>query len=114
MKNSKTQMLEMIQRPSNGTQKKYLIELKSCGNPDHGQDPDKIVSPSRLIDFDIIEEARKIQGDYITEYNLGGGNYCGGNITHKGKIIARMSYNGRVWGSTTGEYSRDDKELKEL
>jgi hypothetical protein len=94
--------------------KTYLIELKSCGNPDFGQDPDREMSPCMLIDFKTIEEAQNIQSDYLGEYDLGGGNWCGGNITHMGKIVARMSFNGRVWESTTGVYSSDDKELKEL
>jgi hypothetical protein len=104
----------MIKRSINSKSKRYLIELKSCGNPDFGQDPYRRMSPSMMIDFKTIEEAQIIQSDYIQEYELGGGNWCGGNITHMGKIVARMSYNSRVWESSTGIYSSDDKELKEL
>ncbi len=91
--------------------KKFTIELKSCGNPDFGQNPDEAISPPQTVPFDTIEEAKIVQSDYISEYQLGGGNWCGGNIYKDKRIIAYMSYNGRIWGSSTGIYDPNNKEI---
>ena len=34
---------------------------------------------------------------YIEQYDLGGGNWSGGQMFEAGRQVARVSYNGRVW-----------------
>lgn len=34
---------------------------------------------------------------YISRNNLGGGNWAGGDLRLDGKLIGRISYNGRAW-----------------
>ena len=35
--------------------------------------------------------------DISGQYDLGGGNWNGGQICEEGRPLARVSYNGRVW-----------------
>lgn len=72
--------------------------LSSVGNPDHGQNPNRSISPKQTIEITAIKDAPKICRDYIEENCLGGGNWTGGQIVHSTKgEVARVSYNGRVW-----------------
>ena len=34
---------------------------------------------------------------YIAHYELGGGNWLGGEVKKDGKLFAKISYNGRAW-----------------
>lgn len=50
------------------------------------------------VEIGSFAEASKVCREFIKEYELGGGNWTGGTvISDKGEIIARVSYNGRVW-----------------
>ncbi len=84
----------------------FTIVLKSRGNPDHGQDPDEAVSPQERVKVKSFAAAALVARDYITDYDLGGGNWTGGQVFKGKKQVARVSYNGRVW-TTDGE-----KEIK--
>ena len=44
-----------------------------------------------------LAEARERVQTFITENNLGGGNWSGGHVRQDGRFIARISYNGRLW-----------------
>ena len=35
--------------------------------------------------------------EFIDEHDLGGGNWSGGEVYEEGTLVARVSYNGRVW-----------------
>lgn len=72
------------------------IELKSCGNPDFGQYTP--LSPTNIVKIKSLADAPKVCGEYIDCYDLGGGNWAGGTVRHDKTIIARVSYNGRIWG----------------
>lgn len=74
------------------------VTLTSCGNPDFGQDPNKPLSPKIALPCFTLAEASKICRDYITQHNLGGGNWSGGAVYHPTEgLVAHVSYNGRVW-----------------
>jgi len=71
--------------------------LKSCGNPDYYQDPDRPISDTMKVNVDTLKMASDICREYILEYDLGGGNWIGGQVTEDNKQIAKISYNGRIW-----------------
>ena len=90
----------------------YRVTLASCGNPDYGQDPSQplpgvpdavatIASLSRATDrvpLHVLVEASRICRQYIESNELGSGNWAGGDILNKdGQVVARVSYNGKVW-----------------
>lgn len=79
----------------------YLVKLDNVGNPDFRQDctrplPDTF---SGWAHVDSLKEASVICRKYISFFELGGGNWNGGEITRAtdGLIVGRVSYNGRVW-----------------
>lgn len=58
---------------------------------------------STEVDVASLGEASQKCMDYIEQYDLGGGNWAGGQVYENGKQIARISYNGRVWDMTGNE-----------
>lgn len=47
---------------------------------------------------DTLEEASKVCRRYIEYFNLGSGNWTGGNVVDEtGRFVARISFNGRIW-----------------
>jgi len=55
-------------------------------------DRDAISEPVKTL-----AEASKACRRYIEEHGLGGGNWTGGKIYCGRKLVARVSYNGKVW-----------------
>ena len=54
--------------------------------------------------MDTIAEAAAICRAYIEHYDLGGGNWNGGQIVNAdGVVIGRVSYNGCVWDNANNE-----------
>lgn len=79
---------------------KFSVILSSCGNVDYGQNPYEVYNGvvDRIYYADTIEELQKEVRRYIEDNGLGGGNYTGGEVKDKsGKIIGKISYNGRYW-----------------
>ena len=78
----------------------YSVTLTSAGNIDHGQNPyDQLygVSQERVYAASIEECQQRVM-EYIDEYNLGGGNWTGGDVYDDlGNVIGHISYNGRYW-----------------
>ena len=78
----------------------YSVILASCGNPDLGQDPHEPLwgAPTERIYTASIEECQQRVLDYIDEYDVGAGNWAGGEVLDgMGNIIGTISYNGRFW-----------------
>lgn len=77
------------------------VELSSCGNIDHWQNPEESMmgsEPNRMETVESFQEASKVCSEFIDKNELGGGNWTGGNIYDENEtLIARVSYNGRVW-----------------
>jgi hypothetical protein len=85
----------------------FTVVLDNRGNPDFGQDPNRRLPDTcrRVVRCKSLEEAATQCQDYITYYQLGGGNWTGGSVRQGNKKVARISYNGRVWPEVqeTGE-----------
>lgn len=78
----------------------YSVLLTSCGNPDRGQNPYEELwgVPTDRAYGASIEELQRIVRNYIEEYDLGGGNWAGGEVYDgTGNVIGHISYNGRYW-----------------
>ena len=77
----------------------YKILLASVGNPDFRQDSRRSLPgvPRRTLRVASLADASKACRAYIDHYELGSGNWLGGEVTKDGKAIAKISYNGRAW-----------------
>ena len=93
---------------------KYLVELSSAGNIDFGQDPNKPLSPYRAAVISNPAQASKVVREYIEEFDLGGGNWTGGNVYNdKGEHIAHISYNGSAWEGYARNWNSETKKIGE-
>jgi hypothetical protein len=68
------------------------------------------------LSINSIAEASSAVSAYIDEHNLLGSTFCGGQITDDfEKVIAVVSYNGRVWepkwNPCSGAWVESDKEI---
>lgn len=91
----------------------YIVHLQSRGNPDLGQDPRDPQSPGSTVGVADFVAASQACRDYIGRWAMGGGNWTGGAVssTQTGRIVARVSYNGRVWSTTEKDANGEDKLL---
>lgn len=95
--------------PSNTTTQaitgKMCVSLSNAGNIDHNQNPHSELCGTLVgtVECASFAEASKLCGMYIDEYGLGGGNWTGGQVYQNGILIARVSYNGRVWDMNNKE-----------
>ena len=84
------------------------VTLRSVGNPDFGQDPDRPLYgvPTRKQAVGSLAEASALCKSYIHTFDLGGGNWAGGKVyLPNGHQVAEVSYNGRIWEPRpTGEW----------
>lgn len=63
------------------------------------------VAPKKVAVRDLKDASRACQA-FIRQHELGGGNWTGGDVTDAhGQLVAKVSYNGRVWGP-------DKKEIR--
>lgn len=91
--------------------KKLTVKLSSCGNPDfRGQESSDILSPAQIGTIASLEAASIMCRAYIEGWDLGGGNWTGGQIFENGKQIAKVSYNGRIWDMDDNEISISKEE----
>jgi len=75
------------------------VELASCGNPDHFQDPDHPMygcESNRYVTVKTLEEASTVCRKFIENNFLGGGNWAGGRVYDRSKHIARISCTGKI------------------
>jgi len=89
------------------------VELANRGNPDHGQNPDEPVwggPEDRHVPVETFQEASNLCRQYITEHDLGMGNWTGGMIKIDGKTVAYVTYGGRVFHQSDDEPSIELKE----
>lgn len=85
--------------------KGYSLFLRAVPNRDFGPRSYEanVDVPGRWIPVDSLAGARRKTLDFIRAWDLGGGNWTGGEVASDGKIVARISYNGRIWDTTTGQ-----------
>lgn len=81
----------------------YTLKLAACGNPDYYQSEDIGVAP-KTVEVGSFIEARRAAEQYRDQNCLGGGNWKQADVLLDGKLVAKISYNGRLWGP-------DGKEL---
>ena len=75
------------------------VELASCGNPDHFQDPNRPMygcESKHHVTVKTLEEASIVCRKFIEENFLGGGNWAGGKVYENNKYIAQIYYNGKI------------------
>ena len=80
----------------------YTVTLSHARNPDvaGGYWSEPIESGKRrLLDVATLGDAAVACRAYIVRNGLGGGNWTGGKVTQKGKFVAKVSFNGRLWDS---------------
>ena len=85
----------------------YAVTLKSIGNIDHGENPYESLPgvPDKTMICVSIEDCQQCVEEYIDEYDLGAGNWDGGDVyEYLGKLIGHISYNGRYW--TLAEWNK--------
>lgn len=91
------------------TKRKLRVTLASVGNIDHGQNPAAPLygTPSSSKDVDSLLAASDACCAYIKENGLGAGNWSGGDVfDEKQKLVARVSYNGRIWHAARAKPDR--------
>lgn len=89
--------------------RELIVKLSAAGNIDRGEDPDSPLYgvPNGSKAVVSLAEASKACRQYIDEHGLGGGQWTGGDVlTKDGALVARVSYNGRIWAVTNPESSR--------
>lgn len=64
---------------------------------------------ARKVDVASVEEASKVCRAYIEHNDLGGGNWTGGDVRENGKVIGKISYNGRF--HTAAELAEWDRKF---
>lgn len=77
-----------------------VVEQSHAGNPDIGGGYHVPMDREGRHDSDVrtLRQASMLCRLYIERNQLGGGNWTGGAVRNaEGKIVARVSYNGRVW-----------------
>lgn len=93
----------------------YSLFLRAVPNLDFAPETHQatVDVPGRWILVDSIADARKKALDFIRAWDLGGGNWSGGEIARDGQVFARVSYNGRIWDTATErEIALSDGETK--
>lgn len=82
------------------TPEKLYIELRAAPNFDYDpSDPRASVRIApKLVSVRNLAEASAVAQDFIRQNALGSGNWIGGEVTDaSGRLVATVSYNGRVW-----------------
>ncbi|MGH8325237.1 MAG: hypothetical protein ACRET2_00575 [Steroidobacteraceae bacterium] len=86
------------------------LSLHSVGNPDFGQNPNRPVSPPLSIEVETLPAAAAAVRDYIERHRLGGGNLPSVMVFEGNRVVARISYNGRVWLPPDDGWNDSDPE----
>jgi hypothetical protein len=79
---------------------KLTVKLEAKPNPDY-MDSDYrglLNIKAQLVSVNSLKMASEVCSKFIEDNELGGGNWTGGEVKDSGgKVIAQVSYNGRVW-----------------
>jgi len=75
------------------------VELEAMPNPDFSRSSHEgsIKIKSHRVKVKSLQEAIAVVRNFISDNDLGGGNFTGGDLFSHGKKIGMVSYNGRVW-----------------
>lgn len=87
--------------------RKYEVLLMAHGNPDHGEDPNKMVAPLLKMQRGTIEGCQEVVSSYIEAFNLGGSNFTGGQVFWNGNEVGFVAFNGRYFENKRTIYNED-------
>ena len=76
----------------------YIVNLSTCGNIDHGQNSYEPMYgvPSYMFKCQTIEEGIQEVRRYIEWFDIGSGNWIGGQVyDDNDNVIGQIYYNGR-------------------
>ncbi len=77
------------------------VFLSNRGNPDFRQDHRHQIPGTprdQWVEVADLDEASRVCRAYIVEHDLGSGNWTGGEVrSDLNEVVARISFNGRVW-----------------
>ena len=90
---------------------KFLVKLSGHGNIDYGQNPYEEVCAGMVAYCHDLNECSRACREFINENDLGGGQWTGGDIYRADDqvVVARVSYNGRVWALDGSEIRLNDE-----
>lgn len=76
-----------------------VLVAETCGNPDFGQNPERPLPgvgrlTVKVADFSVASHALR---QWVREHHVGGGNLKRAEIMVGNQVVAKVSYNGRVW-----------------
>lgn len=101
--------MSFISKVTAALAKNLEVAVGAGRNPDMAPDPNYPVVPTKKVKVASIEEAIEVCRKFIDDHNVGGGSWGaagGGWIYSKGKKMARVAYNGKV-------FDLNDKPWKE-
>ena len=75
----------------------YVVKLSARQNPDFPRQYD--LPAKRVVPVATFREAAEVCQRFIDDHGLGMGNWSGGEVRDvaTNKVVALVSYNGRVW-----------------
>jgi hypothetical protein len=88
----------------------YRLILRSVGNPDLGQNPWQPISPTEKIMVSKLQNAAEAARAYIVRHDLGSGNFPIVRVLEDDRVVARITYNGRVWLPPDGGWNDGDPD----
>lgn len=82
-----SQHMKHHSKPGNGPRRPYTVRLAAGG----------VGRPRTVRARDFAEASQRVRR-YIEQHDVGSSNWAGGDVRdHTGALVARVSYNGRVW-----------------
>ncbi len=75
------------------------LRLASRGNADRGQNPAlpfEQAPPNAWVLVRDVQDASLVARGFIAAYDLGGGNWAGGEVVDAGQHVATIAYNGSI------------------
>lgn len=71
------------------------VQLSATANTDFNQTESP--APAKTVEVSSLEEASQVCCQYISDHQLGAGNWTGGQVIQDGQETHHISYNGRIW-----------------
>ena len=92
-----------------------IVKLSHSPNPDipggYRSDVERPDGESR-VESESLAEASETCLSYITQYELGGGNWTGGEVFNaEGEQVAYVSFNGKIWKGTGPTPDEEGEEI---
>lgn len=95
----------------------FRVLLATRGNPDYGQDPTQPpwgMAPDRFASVDSLEEAKRVVAQFLRSYDVGGGQWVGGDVWCSGRRLGRIAFNGNYFEADDAKgYGRPVLEFAE-